>query len=131
MYAIIETGGKQYKVTEGDTLFIEKLEAEANAKITFDKVLAVLNGDSATFGAPVVEGASVDATVVKNGKGKKIRIFKYTPKKGYRKRQGHRQPYTKVQINGTGSPASGSRATAAALRRARTWSAPPSPARCG
>ena len=99
MYAIIETGGKQYKVAEGDTLFIEKLEAEANAKITFDKVLAVLNGDSATFGAPVVEGASVDATVVKNGKGKKIRIFKYTPKKGYRKRQGHRQPYTKVQIN--------------------------------
>ena len=99
MYAIIETGGKQYKVTEGDTLFIEKLEAEANAKITFDKVLAVLNGDSATFGAPVVEGASVDATVVKNGKGKKIRIFKYTPKKGYRKRQGHRQPCTKVQIN--------------------------------
>ena len=99
MYAIIETGGKQYKVTEGDTLFIEKLEAEANAKITFDKVLAVLNGDSATFGAPVVEGASVDATVVKNGKGKKIRIFKYNPKKGYRKRQGHRQPYTKVQIN--------------------------------
>ena len=99
MYAIIETGGKQYKVTEGDTLFSEKLEAEANAKITFDKVLAVLNGDSATFGAPVVEGASVDATVVKNGKGKKIRIFKYTPKKGYRKRQGHRQPYTKVQIN--------------------------------
>ena len=86
-------------MTEGDTLFIEKLEAEANAKITFDKVLAVLNGDSATFGAPVVEGASVDATVVKNGKGKKIRIFKYTPKKGYRKRQGHRQPYTKVQIN--------------------------------
>ena len=98
MYAIIETGGKQYKVTEGDTLFIEKLEAEANAKITFDKVLAVLNGDSATFGAPVVEGASVDATVVKNGKGKKIRIFKYNPKKGYRKRQGHRQPYTKVEI---------------------------------
>ena len=98
MYAIIETGGKQYKVTEGDTLFIEKLEAEAGAAITFDTVLAVLNDGSATFGAPVVEGASVDATVVKNGKGKKIRIFKYTPKKGYRKRQGHRQPYTKVQI---------------------------------
>ena len=98
MYAIIETGGKQYKVTEGDTLFIEKLEAEAGAAITFDKVLAVLNDGSATFGAPVVEGASVDATVVKNGKGKKIRIFKYTPKKGYRKRQGHRQPYTKVEI---------------------------------
>ena len=98
MHAIIETGGKQYKVTEGDTLFIEKLEAEAGQAITFDKVLAILDGDKATFGAPVVEGASVAATVVKNGKGKKIRIFKYTPKKGYRKRQGHRQPYTKVQI---------------------------------
>ena len=79
MQAIIVTGGKQYNVSEGDTLFIEKLE---NTK----------------FGTPVVEGAKVDATVVKNGKGKKIRIFKYTPKKGYRKRQGHRQPYTKVEI---------------------------------
>ena len=98
MHAIIETGGKQYKVTEGDTLFIEKLEAEAGQAITFDKVLAILDGDKATFGAPVVEGAPVAATVVKNGKGKKVRIFKYNPKKGYRKRQGHRQPYTKVQI---------------------------------
>lgn len=98
MHAIIETGGKQYKVTEGDTLFIEKLEAEAGQAITFDKVLAILDGDKATFGAPVVEGASVAATVVKNGKGKKVRIFKYNPKKGHRKRQGHRQPYTKVQI---------------------------------
>ena len=98
MHAIIETGGKHYKVTEGDTLFIEKLEAEAGQAITFDKVLAILDGDKATFGAPVVEGASVAATVVKNGKGKKVRIFKYNPKKGYRKRQGHRQPYTKVQI---------------------------------
>ena len=98
MHAIIETGGKQYKVTEGDTLFIEKLEAEAGQAITFDKVLAILDGDKATFGAPVVEGASVAATVVKNVKGKKVRIFKYNPKKGYRKRQGHRQPYTKVQI---------------------------------
>ena len=98
MHAIIETGGKQYKVTEGDTLFIEKLEAEAGQAITFDKVLAILDGDKATFDAPVVEGASVAATVVKNGKGKKVRIFKYNPKKGYRKRQGHRQPYTKVQI---------------------------------
>ena len=98
MHAIIETGGKQYKVTEGDTLIIEKLEAEAGQAITFDKVLAILDGDKATFGAPVVEGASVAATVVKNGKGKKVRIFKYNPKKGYRKRQGHRQPYTKVQI---------------------------------
>ena len=85
-------------MAEGDTLFIEKLDAEAGQAITFDKVLAVLDGDKATFGAPTVEGASVAATVVKNGKGKKIRIFKYTPKKGYRKRQGHRQPYTKVEI---------------------------------
>ena len=99
MHAIIETGGKQYKVAEGDVLFIEKLEAEAGQTITFDKVLAVLDGDKATFGAPTVEGASVSATVVKNGKGKKVIIFKYKPKKGYRKRQGHRQPYTKVQIS--------------------------------
>ena len=99
MNAIIVTGGKQYKVAEGDTLFIEKLEAEAGAEITFDQVLAILNEDKATFGAPTVEGASVVATVVKNGKGKKIRVFKYNPKKGYRKRQGHRQPYTKVQIS--------------------------------
>ena len=98
MQAIIVTGGKQYKVSEGDTLFIEKLEAEAGQNITFDQVLAILDGDNATFGAPVVAGACVEAEVVKNGKGKKVRIFKYNPKKGYRKRQGHRQPYTKVTI---------------------------------
>ena len=98
MHAIIETGGKQYKVTEGDTLFIEKLEAEAGQAITFDKVLAILDGDKATFGTPVVEGAKVEATVVKNGKGKKVRVYKYKAKKGYHKRQGHRQPYTKVEI---------------------------------
>ncbi|MCD7947310.1 MAG: 50S ribosomal protein L21 [Oscillospiraceae bacterium] len=98
MHAIIETGGKQYKVTEGDTLFIEKLPQEAGDAVTFDKVLAVLDGDNATIGTPVVAGAKVDATIEKNGRGKKIRIFKYNPKKGYRKRQGHRQPYTKVTI---------------------------------
>lgn len=98
MHAIIETGGKQYKVTEGDTLFIEKLSAEAGEAVVFDKVLAVLDGDNATFGTPVVEGAAVEASVVKNGKGKKIMIFKYNAKKHYRKRQGHRQPYTKVEI---------------------------------
>ena len=98
MHAIIETGGKQYKVSEGDTLFIEKLEVEAGEAITFGKVLAVIDGEKATFGAPTVEGAKVDATVVKNGKGKKIMIFKYNAKKGYRNRQGHRQPYTKVTI---------------------------------
>ena len=98
MQAIIVTGGKQYKVNEGDVLYIEKLEAEAGQTVTFDQVLAILDGETAKFGAPVVEGASVEAKIVKNGKGKKIRIFKYNPKKGYRKRQGHRQPYTKVQI---------------------------------
>lgn len=98
MQAIIVTGGKQYSVSEGDILFIEKLPAEAGDAVTFDQVLAIVDGETATFGTPVVEGAKVEATVVKNGKGKKIRIFKYNPKKGYRKRQGHRQPYTKVQI---------------------------------
>ena len=98
MQAIIVTGGKQYNVSEGDTLFIEKLDVNAGDAVVFDQVLAIVDGENTKFGTPVVEGAKVDATVVKNGKGKKIRIFKYTPKKGYRKRQGHRQPYTKVQI---------------------------------
>ena len=97
MHAIIETGGKQYKVAEGDVLFIEKLPQQAGDEIKFDKVLAILD-DAPKFGAPVVEGASVDASVVKNGKGKKVVIFKYKPKKGYRRKQGHRQPYTKVTI---------------------------------
>lgn len=97
MHAIIETGGKQYRVAEGDTIFIEKLEVEAGETIVFDKVLAVL-GDTAKIGAPLVAGATVEASAVKNGKGKKIMIFKYKAKKGYRRRQGHRQPYTKVQI---------------------------------
>ena len=98
MHAIIETGGKQYKVAEGDTLYIEKLDVEAGQTVTFSKVLAVLDGDSAKFGAPAVDGASVTANVVKNGKGKKVLVFKYKPKKNYRRRQGHRQPYTKVEI---------------------------------
>ena len=98
MNAIIVTGGKQYTVAEGDVVYIEKLPVEAGETVKFDQVLAILDGDNATFGAPVVKGASVEATIVKNGKGKKVRIFKYNPKKGYRKRQGHRQPYTKVEI---------------------------------
>ena len=98
MQAIIVTGGKQYNVAEGDTLFIEKLPVEAGDEVTFDEVLAIVDGENTKFGAPVLEGAKVEAKVVKNGKGKKIRVFKYTPKKGYRKRQGHRQPYTKVEI---------------------------------
>ena len=98
MNAIIAACGRQYCVSEGDVVYMEKLDQEAGDTVTFDRVLAVLDEGKATFGTPVVEGATVEAKIVKNGKGKKIRIFKYNPKKGYRRRQGHRQPYTKVEI---------------------------------
>ena len=98
MQAIIVTGGKQYNVSEGDTLFIEKLDVNAGDSVVFDQVLAIVDGENTKFGAPVVEGAKVEATVVKNGKGKKVRVYKYKAKKCYHKRQGHRQPYTKVEI---------------------------------
>ena len=98
MKAVIVTGGKQYTVSEGDILFIEKLNVEADATVKFDQVLAVLDGDNSKIGAPVVEGAVVEAKVVKNGKGKKIDIIKYKAKKGEKKHIGHRQPYTKVEI---------------------------------
>ena len=98
MKAVIVTGGKQYTVAEGDVLYIEKLEAEAEATVKFEEVLAVLDGENSKIGAPVVEGASVEAKVVKNGKAKKIHILKYKPKKGEKKKIGHRQPYTKVEI---------------------------------
>ena len=97
-HAIIVTGGKQYRVAEGDVIFIEKLDVAAGESVKFDQVLAVIDGENATFGAPVVEGASVTANVVKSGKGAKVRVYKMKPKKGYRRTQGHRQPYTKVQI---------------------------------
>ncbi|MBE6924127.1 MAG: 50S ribosomal protein L21 [Ruminococcaceae bacterium] len=98
MKAVIVTGGKQYTVSEGDILFIEKLNAEAESTVKFDQVLAVLDGENSKIGAPVVAGAVVEAKVVKNGKGKKIDIIKYKPKKGEKKHIGHRQPYTKVEI---------------------------------
>ena len=98
-HAIFETGGKQYRVKEGDVIFIEKLDAEADDKVKFDNVLAILEDDSSSIGTPYVQGAAVDASVVKNGKSKKIIVFKMRPKKGYRRKQGHRQPYTKVQID--------------------------------
>ena len=98
MNAIIVTGGKQYKVAEGDVVYIEKLDQEAGDTVKFDQVLAVIDGEKATFGTPVVEGASVEATIVKNGKGKKITILRYKPKKNEKRKMGHRQPYTKVQI---------------------------------
>ena len=98
MQAIIVTGGKQYNVSEGDTLFIEKLDVNAGDAVVFDQVLAIVDGENTKFGTPVVEGAKVDATVVKNGKGKKIVVFKYRPKKDSKSIRGHRQPYTKVEI---------------------------------
>lgn len=97
-YAIILTGGKQYKVQAGEEIFVEKLEGEADTAVTFDKVLAVVDDANQAFGAPFVEGATVSGKIVKQGKGKKIMIIKHKAKKGYRKRQGHRQPYTKVVI---------------------------------
>ena len=98
MQAVIVTGGKQYSVKEGDVVFVEKLNAEAGETVTFDQVLAVLDGENSKFGAPTVAGASVQASVVKNGRGKKIVVFKYKPKKDSKSKQGHRQPYTKVTI---------------------------------
>ena len=97
MYAVIETGGKQYRVEANDTIFVEKLEANEGEEVTLDKVL-VLGGESLKVGAPYVEGAKVTAKVVKNGKGKKINVFTYRSKKGSKRALGHRQPYTKVQI---------------------------------
>ena len=97
MYAVIETGGKQYKVEQGDVVFIEKLGAEEGEAVKFDKVLAI-GGDDFKIGAPYVDGAYVEASVLKNGKEKKVIVYKYKSKKGYHKKQGHRQPYTKVEI---------------------------------
>ena len=98
MQAIIVTGGKQYNVSEGDVIYVEKLNAEADETVRFDQVLAIVDGENSKFGTPAVEGATVEAKVLKNGKGKKIRVFKYRPKKDSKSCQGHRQPYTKVQI---------------------------------
>ena len=98
MKAVIVTGGKQYTVSEGDVVYVEKLGAEAEEVVKFDQVLAVLDGENSKIGAPTVEGAAVEGKVVKNGKGKKITVFKYKAKKNEKKKIGHRQPYTKVEI---------------------------------
>ena len=98
MYAVIEACGKQYKVTKGDVVFFEKLDAEEGKKVTFDKVVLVSDGKKIEVGAPYVKGIKVEGKVVAHGKGKKIVVFKYKPKKNYRRKQGHRQPYTKVEI---------------------------------
>ena len=98
MYAIIETGGKQYKVEQGDVIYIEKLNNEAGSTIEFDRILAVA-GDTMTVGNPIVSGAKVSGTILDHGKSKKVVVFKYKAKKNERKKQGHRQQYTKVQID--------------------------------
>ena len=98
MFAIIETGGKQYKVNEGDIIFIEKLDVAEGETVVFDRVMALSAAEGLKVGTPVVEGAKVTASVLKNGKGKKIHIMTYKPKKGEKRKMGHRQPYTKVQI---------------------------------
>ncbi len=101
MQAIFVTGGKQYKVSEGDVIFVEKLNVEGET-VEFDNVLMTIDGDNVTVGAPNVDGAKVTAKVLKNGKAKKIMVFKFKAKKNYRRRQGHRQPYTKLQIEKIG-----------------------------
>ncbi len=98
VFAIIKTGGKQYKVTEGDIIFIEKLGAEEGSEVVFDEVMAMSNDNGFVAGTPTVEGASVTANVLANGKNKKIYVLKYKAKKNEKKKIGHRQPYTKVQI---------------------------------
>ena len=98
MYAIIVTGGKQYRVEQGDIVYIEKLDVEADSEVKFDQVLAIGEEGSVKVGAPVVEGATVVGKVIKNGKSKKVTVFTYKPKKGEKTKIGHRQPYTKVMI---------------------------------
>ena len=99
MYAIIETGGKQYKVSEGDVIKVEKLAVEAGTAYAFDKVLVVSGENGISVGAPYVEGAKVGATVIGDGKAKKVVIYKYKSKKGFHKKRGHRQPYTMLKID--------------------------------
>ena len=98
MYAIIKTGGKQYRVSEGDVVYIEKLDVQPEETVNFEEVIAVGKEDGMVIGAPVVEGAKVVAKVLKNGKGKNITVFTYRPKKDSKRKIGHRQPYTKVEI---------------------------------
>jgi large subunit ribosomal protein L21 len=98
MYAIVETGGKQFKVSQGDTIYVEKLDAEVGSSITLDKVFLVSTDKGVSVGTPTVDGAKVVAKVEEHGKGKKIVVFKYKAKKNYHKKQGHRQPYTKLKI---------------------------------
>jgi len=99
MYAIIETGGKQYKVQSGDIINVEKLSADIGTTYTFDKVLALLDGQNSVFGKPHVSGASVTGEILGDGKNKKVIVYKYKAKKGFHKKKGHRQPFTRIRID--------------------------------
>ena len=103
MYAVIKTGGKQYRITQGETLKIETVEGDVGSAIVLDKVLMIGNGDSISVGKPLLAGATVTATIVSNGRGEKIRIFKMRRRKHYQKHQGHRQNYTEIRIDGISS----------------------------
>ena len=118
MYAVFETGGKQYTATAGDILFVEKLNVEPGEEITFDKVLAMGGEGETTFGAPYLDGVAVTAKVLKNGKGKKITILTYRPKKDSQRKKGHRQPYTKVEILSVGGDAKKKHKKKAAAKKA-------------
>ena len=120
MYAIIESCGKQYKVSEGDVVFFEKLDAEEGKKVTFDKVVLVSDEGKVQVGNPYVKSMKVEGKVVSHGKGKKIIVFKMKAKKNYRRKQGHRQPYTKVEITAIKTPAAKTEKTAEKVEKAET-----------
>lgn len=120
MYAIIESCGRQYKVAEGDVVFFEKLDAEEGKKVTFDKVVLVSDDKKVEVGAPYVKGIKVEGKVVENGKGKKIIVYKYKAKKNYRRTQGHRQPFTKVEITKIAMPAAKATAEKAEVKAETT-----------
>ena len=106
MYAVIKTGGKQYRVTAGEKLKVEKLDGDVGSKVVIDKVMMLADGDNVTIGSPLISGAAVNATIVSHGRGDKVKIFKFNRRKHYRKSQGHRQSYTEIQIedlNGKGA----------------------------
>lgn len=126
MYAVIETGGKQYRVQEGDVIVIEKLAKEAGEAVEFDKVLVLGEGAEIQVGTPCIEGAKIFGTVVENGKGKKVIIYKYKSKKDYRKKQGHRQPYTMVEIASLTGGKPAARKTAVAAEATKETAATPS-----